>query len=453
MVKPGNEHEQQVEKPEKLDKVEAEPRRSERQSGGRAAKDTENPFEAAVKNFNRAAEVIGLADNVREQMRLPERELTVHFPVEMRDGSFRMFTGYRVQHSTTRGPAKGGIRYHPAVTLDEVRALASWMTWKCALIDIPFGGAKGGVVCDPRTMTVGELENLTRRYTSEIMQMIGPQRDIPAPDVYTNAQTMAWIMDTYSMAKGYNVPGVVTGKPLSIGGSKGREEATARGCVVAIAEAASLLGKELSGATVAVQGFGNAGSIAARFLHDEYDCRIIAVSDSRGAILNRSGLDPHRLLIHKRETGSVVGYPDADSIDPGDVLTVDCTILIPAALENAITLRNADQVKAKIIAEAANGPTTPEANQVLAGNGRLVLPDILANAGGVTVSYFEWVQNNTGYYWDEKEVGERLYTKMVRAVREVFSTAQKFQVDMRCAAYVVAAQRVAEAFSVRGIYP
>ncbi len=412
-----------------------------------------NPFEVALENFDHAAKLLDLDHNIRQQMRLPERELTVHFPVEMRDGDFRMFTGYRVQHSTARGPGKGGVRYHPLVTLDEVRALASWMTWKCAVVNIPFGGAKGGVVCDPKQMDRMELENLTRRYTTEISHIIGPQRDIPAPDVYTNSQVMAWMMDTYSMSKGYSVPGVVTGKPLSIGGSEGREEATARGCVYVIAEAAKYCGLELRHARVSVQGFGNAGSIAARLLHDEHDCRIAAASDSTGAIFNGQGLDPHRLIEYKRVTGSVADFPDSEPISREEVLTLDCDVLIPAALENAITKRIAPKVKASIIAEAANGPTVPEADRILYGDGKIILPDILANAGGVTVSYFEWVQNNTGYFWQLEEVNRRLKEVMIRAFNELQNVARKFGVDSRCAAYIVAIQRAHEAIRFRGIYP
>ncbi len=412
-----------------------------------------NPFQMALQNFDQAAALLDLDHNIREQMRLPERELTVHFPVEMRDGDFRMFTGYRVQHNTARGPAKGGIRFHPSVTLDEVRALASWMTWKCAVVNIPYGGAKGGVICNPKEMDRSELENLTRRYTTEIAHIIGPHRDIPAPDVYTNAQTMAWMMDTYSMAKSYSVPGVVTGKPLAIGGSEGREEATARGCVYVIAEAARYLGLELRNARVAVQGFGNAGSITARLLHDEHDCRVIAVSDSSGAIYNDKGLDPHRLADHKVATGSVAGFPEAEAISHEDVLTCDCEILVPAALENSITERIARRIKARIVAEAANGPTVPAADRILHENGQMVLPDILANAGGVTVSYFEWVQNNTGFAWRLEEVNARLKEIMIRAFDDIQNTARKYQVNPRCAAYLVAIRRVYEAIRIRGIYP
>ncbi len=412
-----------------------------------------NPFEMALKNFELAADLLGLDPEIRNQIRLPERELTVHFPVKMRDGKFKVFTGFRVQHSTARGPAKGGIRYHPDVNLDEVKALASWMTYKCATVNIPYGGAKGGVICNPKELNDFELEHMTRRYTSEISCIIGPTRDIPAPDVYTTPQTMAWIMDTYSMARGEYCPGVVTGKPLSIGGSKGRNEATARGCVFVIAEAAKQLQMNLRGARVAIQGFGNAGAIAARLIHDDYDAKVIAVSDSRGAVFNENGFDPHRAIEHKQRTGSVVGLAGTETIPGDDILTLDCEILIPAALENVITPCVANNVKAKIVAEAANGPTIPDADAVLDQKGVLVLPDILANAGGVTVSYFEWVQNNSGLYWSEEEVNARLKQIIVNAFEEVFLTAKKYKVTMRRAAWARALDRVAEAYRVRGIYP
>lgn len=412
-----------------------------------------NTFEMALQNFDSAADLLDLDHNIRDQMRLPERELTVNFPVEMRDGDFKMFTGYRVQHNTARGPAKGGIRFHPGVTLDEVRALASWMTWKCAVVDIPFGGAKGGVICNPKEMNKMELENLTRRYTTEIAHIIGPQRDIPAPDVYTNAQTMSWMMDTYSMAKGYSIPGVVTGKPIAIGGSQGREEATARGCVYVIAETADYLNMELKNARVVVQGFGNAGSIAARLLHDEFDCKIIATSDSKGAVFNEHGLDPHRVIEHKQKTASVVDFSDSESISQDDILLLDCDILIPAALENVITKTLAPKVKAKILAEAANGPTVPKADVILYENGTFILPDILANAGGVTVSYFEWVQNNYGYFWKKTDVNARLKEIIEKAFHEVINVVRKYKVNTRCAAYILAIERVHEAIKFRGIYP
>ena len=371
----------------------------------------------------------------------------------MRTGKITVFTGYRVQHSTARGPAKGGIRYHPEVTLDEVKALASWMTYKCATVNIPYGGAKGGVVCNPKEMDLHELENLTRRFTSELSIFIGPNRDIPAPDVYTNSRTMAWMVDTYNMHRGCYSPGVVTGKPVAIGGSQGRTEATARGCVVIIAEAAKHLDLKLKDARIVIQGFGNAGSIAARLMHDEHDAKVIAVSDSKGAIFSKEGLDPHRVIEHKERTGSVVGFPSAEAIAPEELLALECEILIPAALENVITTEVAGKIRTRIIAEAANGPTIPEADAVLADKGVWVLPDILANAGGVTVSYFEWVQNNQGFYWKEDEVNSRLKEIMVDAFNQVLLTSKRYKVSLRRAAYVLSIGRVAEAVSWLGIYP
>jgi glutamate dehydrogenase/leucine dehydrogenase len=415
--------------------------------------DKMNPFNLALQNFDAAADVLDLDHAVRDRIRLPERELIVHFPVKLRTGKFTMFTGYRVQHSTARGPAKGGIRYHPDVTLDEVKALASWMTYKCATVNIPYGGAKGAVVCNPKDMEIHELENLTRRFTSEISVFIGPNRDIPAPDVYTNSRTMSWMVDTYSMHRGYYSPGVVTGKPISIGGSHGRTEATARGCVYVIVEAAKQLDLRLKDARVVIQGFGNAGSIAARLMHDEHDAKVIAVSDSKGAILCRDGLDPHRVIEHKERTGTVLGFPNADAIAPEDLLALECEILIPAALENVITPEVAGKIRTRIIAEAANGPTVPDADPVLAAKGICVLPDILANAGGVTVSYFEWVQNNQGYYWKEDLVNCRLKEVMVDAFNHVLLTSKRYRVDLRRAAYILSIGRVAEAVSWLGIYP
>jgi len=412
----------------------------------------ENPFEAALKNFDMAADLLNLDHNIRQRIKYPERELTVNFPVKMRDGSIQMFTGYRVQHNTARGPAKGGIRYHPSVHIDEVRALASWMTWKCAVVNIPFGGGKGGVRCNPKEMSMGELENLTRRYAAEISILIGPERDIPAPDVYTNAQTMAWIMDTYSMNKGHCVPGVVTGKPLSIGGSLGRNEATARGCVYTMIEAAKLFGINLRNATAVVQGYGNAGWISARLLH-QLGVKVIAVSDSKGGIINLKGLDPVAVYRHKEQTGSVVGFKGADPITNEDLLTLKCDFLVPAALENVITERNAAKIQARVIGEAANGPTTPEADRILNEKGVFVIPDILANAGGVTVSYFEWVQDNYSFFWKEEDVNARLEEVIVKSFHDVHNFAKKHRVDMRRAAYALAVDRVAEAVRVRGIFP
>lgn len=410
-------------------------------------------FDMMLHNFDVAAEKLHLDSSIRDRIRVPERQLIVHFPVKLRGGRIRMFTGYRVQHSTARGPAKGGIRYHPQVCLDEVNALAAWMTYKCATVNIPFGGGKGGVICNPKELDIHELENLTRRFTSEISLVIGANRDIPAPDVYTDARTMAWIADTYGMHKGYYCPAIVTGKPLSIGGSRGRNEATARGCTLVVAEAAKHLNLELKDARVVVQGFGNAGSISAKLMHDEFDSRVIAVSDSRGAIYCEDGLDPHRVMEHKAKAGTVVGFPGADPLDPADVLTLECEVLIPAALENVITAEVAEKIRTRIVAEAANGPTVPEADEILAAKGVFVLPDILANAGGVTVSYFEWVQNNQGYYWKEEDVNARLREIMVEAFDSVLLTSQRHKVHMREAAYILAIGRVADAVSWLGIYP
>jgi glutamate dehydrogenase (NAD(P)+) len=370
----------------------------------------------------------------------------------MDDTSLRTFSGYRVQHNVTRGPGKGGIRYHPQVTLNDVRALAMWMTWKCAVVGIPFGGAKGGVVCDPKQMSEGELERLTRRYTTEISPLLGPASDIPAPDVYTDEQIMAWMMDTYSMHAGYTVPAVVTGKPLSLGGSQGRLEATGRGCVVVIQEAAKHYGVRLERAKVVVQGFGNAGSVAATYLA-QAGAKVIGVSDSRGAIHNAAGLDVAQVRAHKEETGSVVGSPDADSISAAELLELECDILVPAALEAQIVSENAPKIKARIVAEAANGPTSREADRILAENGVVVLPDILANAGGVVCSYFEWVQCLQKFSWSHDQVCQSLTDFMTRAFHTVYELAQERKVDMRTAALMLAISRVAEATQIRGVYP
>jgi glutamate dehydrogenase/leucine dehydrogenase len=411
-----------------------------------------NPFRIAQLQFDMAAEYLKLDPGLRQVLRTPKRVLEVSLPVKLDNGQIKAFTGYRVQHNVARGPAKGGIRYHPAVTLDEVKALAAWMTWKTATVNIPYGGGKGGIICDPKRMSKGELERLTRRYTSEILPIIGPERDIPAPDVYTDAQTMAWIMDTYSMTVGYSALGVVTGKPVSLGGSLGRNEATARGCVVAVEEACKAKKMSLRGATVAIQGYGNAGSIAAR-LFAEKKAKVIAISDSRGAVHNSRGIDPLKALRYKERSGTVVGMPGASRLNADDLFTMKCDILVPAALENAITLHNADQVKAKIVAEAANGPTTPHADEVLARKNIMVLPDILANAGGVTVSYFEWAQDLQGYFWGEQEVNARLEQVMRKAFSDVYETSRKYRTYMRNAAYILAVGRVAEATTVRGLFP
>jgi glutamate dehydrogenase/leucine dehydrogenase len=410
-----------------------------------------NPFHVAQEQIRIAAELINLDPGMLAILSQPERELHVHFPVRMDDGTIRVFDGYRVQHNTARGPAKGGIRYHQDVTIDEVKALATWMTWKCAVVDIPYGGGKGGIVVDPKQLSMGELERLSRRFATEIQSIIGPERDIPAPDVNTNSQIMAWMMDQYSRNKGYPIPGVITGKPLPLGGSLGRNEATARGLQFCVREAASVTNRPLEGATVVVQGYGNAGNIAARLLQGD-GAKVIAVSDSRGGVVNRNGLDAVNVLRYKEEHGSVVGFPGADDISNDDLLELECDILVPAALENQITEENASRIKARMIAEAANGPTTPEADRIINDAGILMLPDILANAGGVTVSYFEWAQNIQGFYWTEEEVDTRLHRVMVRSFNEVYEAAKRYNVDMRTAAYTVAIRRVAEAVRLRGIY-
>ncbi|HKN47393.1 MAG TPA: Glu/Leu/Phe/Val dehydrogenase [Candidatus Polarisedimenticolia bacterium] len=417
-----------------------------------AVKETLNPFEIAQAQFDDAAERLKLDPWLREVLRRPKRQLVVSIPTKMDDGSIKVFEGYRVQHNLARGPAKGGIRYHPSVTLDEVKALAAWMTWKCATVNIPYGGGKGGVVCNPKQMSLRELENMTRRYASEISIIIGPERDIPAPDVYTNAQTMAWIMDTYSMTVGSTQLGVVTGKPIPIGGSQGRNEATARGVQFVTREACREKKIALKGARVAVQGFGNAGSVAARLLSED-GATIIAVSDSSGGIYDPKGLDIRAVGAHKQQTGSLSGYREADAIGNEKLLELECEVLVPAALENQITLENASRVRAKIVAEAANGPTTPGADEVLHKNGVFLIPDILANAGGVTVSYFEWVQSLQAFFWEEAQVNQHLEKVMTRAFQEVLATSKQYGVHMRTAAYILAVGRVAEATRIRGIYP
>ena len=413
---------------------------------------SENPYEIAQRQFDNAAKYLDLKAGIKAKLRLPKRELSVNFPVKMDDGNIQMFTGHRVQHSLARGPAKGGIRYHPDVTLDEVRALAMWMTWKCAVVGIPYGGAKGGVVCNPKVMSERELERLTRRFTSEIVMFIGPESDIPAPDVNTTPQTMAWIMDTYSMIKGYSVPAVVTGKPIEIGGSLGRREATGRGVMLTTRDALNHLDMPIEGARVAVQGFGNVGGIGAQLLQ-ELGCVIIAASDSQGGIYNPKGLNAEDVMRHKAETGTLVGYPGTDRVTNKELLELDCEVLVPAALENEITEENADRVKARVISEGANGPTTPEADAILFDKGIFVIPDILANAGGVTVSYFEWVQGLQSFFWGEDEVNANLEKIMVRAFQDVLTISQQKKIDMRIAAYILAIGRVAEATLLRGIYP
>jgi len=413
---------------------------------------TLNPYRMAVQQFDLAADKLNLSEDMREILRQPKRELTVNFPVRLDNGHIKTFTGYRVQHNVNRGPAKGGIRYSPDVTLDEVKALAMWMTWKTAVVGIPYGGAKGGVICDPKTMSSAELERLTRRYATEISIIIGPRSDIPAPDVNTNSQVMAWIMDTYSMHEGFSIPAVVTGKPLSIGGSEGRNDATATGVLFVTRQAAKRIGMPLQGARVSIQGFGNAGSIAARLFHNE-GCKIVAVSDTRGGIYNESGLDPSSVLRYKQERGSIVSFPRAQTIGVQEVLEVPCDILIPAATEGVITAANADRVLARIVAEAANGPTTPEADDILLKKNVVVIPDILANAGGVTVSYFEWVQDIQSFFWGVEEITQKLEVIMNRAFAAVAEKADQYACNMRLAANMLAISRVAEATLVRGIYP
>jgi glutamate dehydrogenase (NAD(P)+) len=411
-----------------------------------------NPYRISQIQFDIAAEYLKLDPGLRQILRTPKRVFEVSVPTKMDNGQIKVFTGYRVQHNIARGPAKGGIRYHPAVTLDEVKALAAWMTWKTATVNIPYGGGKGGVICDPKRMSKPELERMTRRFASEIFPIIGPEQDIPAPDVYTDSQTMAWIMDTYSMTKGYSSLGVVTGKPVSIGGSLGRNEATARGCLFVTEEACRVKKISLRGASVAIQGFGNAGATAAR-LFAEKKARIVAISDSRGGVFNSRGIDPLKAARYKERSGTVVGMPGTSRISNDDLLTMKCDILIPAALENVITLNNADQIKAKIVAEAANGPTTPHADEVLARKGILLLPDILSNAGGVTVSYFEWAQDLQGFFWSESEVNAKLESVMKRAFQEVYEAARKHRTHMRTGAYCLAVGRVADATLVRGLFP
>jgi len=409
-------------------------------------------FDTAVEQFSIASDVLGLDDGMRQILSHCQRELTVSFPVEMDNGTVEVFTGYRVQHNNGPGPTKGGIRYHQDVSLHEVKALAMWMTWKCAVVGLPYGGAKGGVTVNPKLLSANEVQNLTRRYTTEIGIMIGPNQDIPAPDVNTNPQVMAWIMDTYSMNIGYSVPAVVTGKPLVLGGSPGRNEATGRGCVFAIREAAKQTGLAIPNSRTVVQGFGNAGSVAARLMADS-GSRVIAVSDSSGAIVNNRGLDLEAVAKHKAETGSVAGFREADTLSAADLLELDCEILIPAAMEGQITESNASRIRARLIAEAANGPTTPEADDILADRGIFLIPDILANAGGVTVSYFEWVQAMQAFPWTEAMVNERLQQIMSESFSAVYAASQKFGVHMRTAALVRAIARVAEFTRLRGIYP
>jgi glutamate dehydrogenase (NAD(P)+) len=410
-----------------------------------------NPFEAMQARLRAAAQIYGLEDTLFQVFMAPTRSMIVSLPVCMDDGRWEVFTGYRVQHNIARGPAKGGIRYDMNVNLDEIKALAAWMTWKCAVVDVPFGGGKGGIICDPKKLSMAELERLTRRYVAEIMDVIGPDRDVPAPDMGTDAQTMAWVLDTYSMHVRHTENAVVTGKPVGLGGSLGRNEATGRGILIVAREAMQRLGKPLAGARVAVQGFGNVGSQSARLLH-EAGARIVAVSDASGAIKNDRGLDIHALVKHVSEAKSVVGFKGGEAMDPADLLTSAVDILVPAAMENQITELNAAKIRAKVVVEGANGPTTPEADPILLENGILVVPDILANAGGVTVSYFEWVQNRLGFYWREREVNERLVEYMTHAFHAVFAATDKYKTNPRLGAYILALDRVSQAMHYRGFY-
>jgi glutamate dehydrogenase (NAD(P)+) len=410
-----------------------------------------NTWLAAETRFNEAATRLNLDDGMRKVLSMPSRELTVHIPVQLDDGRIEVFTGHRVQHSIARGPAKGGIRFAPDVTLDEVRALASWMTWKCAVVNIPFGGGKGGIICDPNIMSQGELERITRRYTAEIIDFIGPETDVPAPDVNTNEQTMAWIMDTYSMHKRHTVTAVVTGKPLILGGSLGRPEATGRGCMIVTTQALKRFGRRPEDTSVVIQGFGNVGGMAAKLMA-RAGFKIICIVEWDGAVANRNGLDIEALMKYRRETGSILDFPGGENIDKNDALFMDCDVLIPAARENVITSANAHRVRAKILCEGANGPTTAAADSILAEKKVFVIPDILANAGGVTVSYFEWVQDRQGFFWNEDLVNERLQEIMVNSFDAIVDYAAKHQVNNRIAAYMVALDRVAYAIKLRGIY-
>ena len=411
----------------------------------------ENPFEAMMSRFDRAAELLDLEPGIYKILRNPEKQLIVSVPVTMDNGDVEVFTGYRVLYNTSRGPAKGGIRFDKAVTLEEVKALAAWMTWKCAVVNLPFGGAKGGVICDPLSMSVGELERVTRRYTKGIISLLGPDTDVPAPDVNTNERVMAWVMDTYSMHVGRTENAVVTGKPVEMGGSLGRKEATGRGCMLVTREAMQHLGLKMEGATVAVQGFGNVGSIAAKLLANE-GCKIVAIGDRAGAFHNAKGIDVEAATAYALKHRSLDGFTGADVIDAEELLTLDVDILVPAALENVITTKNAPRIRAKVICEGANGPTTAAADPILDEKGIFVIPDILANAGGVTVSYFEWVQDRMGYFWSEADVNERLAGIMTRSFQEVLQLSKQHKVNMRTAAYMVSISRVATVHRLRGIY-
>jgi len=412
----------------------------------------EDPWDVALRQFDRAADHLPLKRGIREFLAYPKRELTVHFPVKMDDGSVRIFTGYRIHHSTVLGPTKGGIRYHQDVSLNEIRALAMLMSWKCAVVGLPYGGAKGGVVVNPKELSQNELEHLTRRYATEISILMSPEGDIPAPDVGTSPQVMAWIMDTYSMHRGYSTPSVVTGKPTSIGGSQGRVEATGRGVAIATREMAKQLKLPLEGARIVIQGFGNVGSVASALL-GKLGCKIIAVSDTRGGIVNAGGLDPARLVEHKDRTGSVVGFPGAETISNEALLEQPCEVLVPSALEGQINADNAPKLRTRLIVEGANGPVTPGADDILADRNITIIPDILANAGGVIVSYFEWVQGLQQFFWAEEEVNQNLERIMVRSFGQVLHVAGERKVSLRTAALIRAIDRVADALFTRGIYP
>jgi glutamate dehydrogenase (NAD(P)+) len=413
--------------------------------------DEKNPFEAMSERFDRAAKLLGLEDDLYAVMRVPSRELKVYIPVRMDTGHIQVFEGFRVQHNFARGPAKGGIRYAPDVSLDEVKALSAWMTWKCAVVNVPFGGAKGGIICDPYQMSIGELERMTRRYTAELLDFIGPDRDVPAPDMNTGEQTMAWIMDTYSMHSRHTVNAIVTGKPVALGGSLGRREATGRGVLFTVNEAIKRFDLTPERTTVAVQGAGNVGGIGADLMH-EVGYKVVAISDVGGGIYNPKGLNIPEVLDYLRTNKSLDGYPEADPVDNKALLEIECDVLAPCATENQITSENADRIRCKILAEGANGPTTPKADKILHDKGIFVIPDILANAGGVTVSYFEWVQDRMGYFWSEAEVNARLEDKMVASFNELCHYATKHDVDTRTAAYMLAIDRVAYDTRMRGIY-
>ena len=412
----------------------------------------DSAWETALAQLDEVAELMGLAPGVHQTLRCPKRALIVSVPFRMDDGTTRVYEGYRVHHNVTRGPAKGGIRYHPDVDLDEVKALAMWMTWKCAIVGIPFGGAKGGIAVDPRDLSRGELERMTRRYASEILPLIGPERDIPAPDLNTNEEIMSWIMDTYSMNQGYSAPGVVTGKPVAIGGSKGRGGATSRGVMYMVFSTLRTLGIDIDEVTIAIQGYGKVGGFAAQLLHDA-GCRVVAVSDVEGGLYRERGLDPEAINRHKLEARTVAGYPGAEAITNDELLEIDCDVLVPAAIEGVITVKNADAIKARVICEAANGPITFEADKILNERGIFVVPDVLANAGGVTVSYFEWVQDIQAYFWSEEEVNDRLRAIMERSFAEVYALATDKGLTMRQAAQWIGVGRVAEAHLTRGLFP